>query len=64
MVETLCYFAFSGYLHCYRMDGRGLQAEFNMERHLYFASSLPFKSMKYEIGTQMLVNKALKTVWA
>ena len=62
VVETLCYFAFSRYLHCYQVDGRGLHAEFNTERHLDFASSLPFKSMKYEIGTQVLVTKALKTV--
>ena len=64
MVETLCYFAFSMNLHCYQVDGRGLHAEFSTERRLDFASSLPFRSVKYEIGTQMLVNKALKTVWA
>lgn len=64
VVQTLCYFAFSVYLHCCQMDGRGLHAEFNTERRLDFASSLPFRSVKYEIGTQMLVNKALKTVRA
>ena len=42
VVETLCYFAFSTYLHCYQTDGRDLHVKFNVERHLDFVFSTTF----------------------